>query len=65
MLADYELECHYWVHWELFPGTRHVPDALIKEVTGILVHAGYGMFRMHLYHLPLIFRFSRYHQLDS
>jgi hypothetical protein len=58
MLADYELECHYWVHWELFPGTRQVPDALIKEVTGILVHAGYGMCRMHWYRLSLTFHFS-------
>jgi hypothetical protein len=30
------------VHWELFPSTRQIPDFIVKELTGMLVHAGYG-----------------------
>jgi hypothetical protein len=32
------------IHWELFPGTRQIPVAIVKELTGMLVHAGYGPF---------------------
>ena len=29
-------------HWEMFPHDREVPDAHVKELLGILVHAGVG-----------------------
>jgi hypothetical protein len=29
-------------HWELFPGSRTVPDIVFQEITGIFAHAGYG-----------------------
>jgi len=30
-------------HWEMFPHNREVPETLVQELTGILVHAGVGM----------------------
>ena len=30
-------------HWEMFPHNREVPEPLVQELTGILVHAGIGM----------------------
>jgi len=30
-------------HWEMFPHNREVPEDLIQELTGILLHAGIGM----------------------
>ena len=30
-------------HWEMFPHNREVPDPLVQELTGILVHASIGM----------------------
>lgn len=35
----HELESHYWSHCELFPNHREVPEQLIHEVQGILLHA--------------------------
>lgn len=32
-------------HWELFPGNRFVTTPLLSELTGILVHAGYGAYK--------------------
>ena len=29
-------------HWEMFPHNREVPEPLIQELTGILLHAGIG-----------------------
>ena len=29
-------------HWEMFPHNREVPEHLVQELTGILVHAGIG-----------------------
>ena len=29
-------------HWERFPNKREVPEQLVQELTGILVHAGVG-----------------------
>ena len=29
-------------HWEMFPHNREVPESLIQELTGILLHAGIG-----------------------
>ena len=30
-------------HWEMFPHNREVPETLVQELTGILVHASIGM----------------------
>jgi len=30
-------------HWEMFPHDREVPEPLVQELTGILVHASIGM----------------------
>jgi predicted RNase H-related nuclease YkuK (DUF458 family) len=32
----------YRAHWELFPDKQTVPEDIINEITGALVHAGYG-----------------------
>ena len=29
-------------HWEMFPHNRKVPEELLKELTGIMIHAGIG-----------------------
>ena len=29
-------------HWEMFPHNRDVPEELVQELTGILLHAGIG-----------------------
>ena len=29
-------------HWEMFPHNREVPEHLVQELTGILLHAGIG-----------------------
>jgi len=29
-------------HWEMFPHNREVPETLVRELTGILLHAGVG-----------------------
>jgi len=29
-------------HWEAFPHDREVPDKLLQELTGIILHAGVG-----------------------
>jgi hypothetical protein len=29
-------------HWEMFPHNREVPEALLQELSGILLHAGIG-----------------------
>ena len=29
-------------HWEMFPHDREVPDKLLKELVGIMMHAGLG-----------------------
>ena len=29
-------------HWEMFPHNREVPDKLLKELMGIMIHAGLG-----------------------
>ena len=29
-------------HWEMFPHNREVPETLVQELTGILLHAGIG-----------------------
>ncbi|KAF9646880.1 hypothetical protein BDM02DRAFT_3188425 [Thelephora ganbajun] len=34
------LESFYWNHWEMFPHDREVPEKLLKELVGIMVHAG-------------------------
>lgn len=31
-------------HWEMYPCDRDVPEHLIQELLGILVHAGVGTF---------------------
>ena len=30
-------------HWEMFPHNREVPEDLVQELSGILLHAGVGM----------------------
>ena len=30
-------------HWEMFPHNREVPEAVLQELSGILLHAGVGM----------------------
>jgi hypothetical protein len=30
-------------HWEMYPHNREVPEELVQELLGILVHAGVGM----------------------
>ena len=32
-------------HWEMFPHNREVPEGLVQELTGILLHAGIGTSR--------------------
>lgn len=34
------LQGQYWSHWEMFPHNREVPEYLVQELLGILVHAG-------------------------
>ncbi|KAF9646877.1 hypothetical protein BDM02DRAFT_2865653 [Thelephora ganbajun] len=34
------LESFYWNHWEMFPHHQEVPEKLLKELVGIMVHAG-------------------------
>jgi len=29
-------------HWEMFPDNREVPEKLLKELIGIMIHAGLG-----------------------
>jgi hypothetical protein len=29
-------------HWEMFPHNREVPESLVQELTGMLLHAGVG-----------------------
>jgi hypothetical protein len=29
-------------HWEMFPHNREIPEPLLQELTGILLHAGIG-----------------------
>jgi hypothetical protein len=29
-------------HWEMFPHDREVPEKLLKELVGIMIHAGIG-----------------------
>ena len=29
-------------HWEMFPHNREVPESLVQELSGILLHAGIG-----------------------
>lgn len=35
-------------HWEMYPHNRDVPEELVQELLGILVHAGVGMLRLAL-----------------
>ena len=30
------------LHWEMFPHNREIPEQLVQELTGILLHAGIG-----------------------
>ena len=32
-------------HWEMYPHNREVPEHLVQELLGILVHAGVGMLK--------------------
>lgn len=34
------LQAQYWNHWEMYPHDREVPEPLLQELLGILVHAG-------------------------
>ncbi|KAF9646879.1 hypothetical protein BDM02DRAFT_3188424 [Thelephora ganbajun] len=34
------MEKFYWIHWQMFPHHREVPDKLLRELVGIMVHAG-------------------------
>jgi len=29
-------------HWEMFPNNRKVPDDILQELSGILLHSGIG-----------------------
>lgn len=34
------LQVQYWYHWEMYPHNRRVPNSLVEELLGMLVHAG-------------------------
>lgn len=34
------LQAQYWTHWEMYPHDREIPEHLLQELLGILVHAG-------------------------
>lgn len=34
------IETYYWAHWEAFPDDRVVSEDLVKELIGIMIHAG-------------------------
>ena len=42
MLATTPLLTTSRSHWEMFPHDREVPESLVQELTGILLHAGIG-----------------------
>jgi hypothetical protein len=44
MISDHEIQSCYWKHWELFPHNRDVPQEILEELEGILIHAGIGRF---------------------
>jgi hypothetical protein len=44
LISDHGIQSYYWAHWEFFPHNRDVPQEVLEELKGILIHAGIGRF---------------------